>query len=55
MTPRILYRYLLRALVLSWAGVAGVLLTVLVVSQLPTVLNRALSKEIAPEVGAEPG
>jgi lipopolysaccharide export system permease protein len=48
--PRILYRYLLRSLVLSWAGVAGVLLTVLVVSQLPTVLNRALSKEIAPEV-----
>ena len=48
--PGILYRYLLRSLLASWAGVAGVLLTVLVVSQLPNVLNRALAKEIAPEV-----
>jgi lipopolysaccharide export system permease protein len=48
--PGILYRYLLRSLAASWAGVAGILLLVLVISQVPNVLNRALTREIAPEL-----
>ncbi len=50
MRPRILQAYLLRGLAASFAGVASLLLIVLVIGQVPTVLNRAVTREIAPEL-----
>lgn len=48
--PGILRSYVFRELAVSWATIAFVLLTVLLLSQVPRALERAMANQIAPEV-----
>jgi lipopolysaccharide export system permease protein len=45
--PRILYRYLLRRMVLSWLGLSLFLMTIMSIGQVPTILERAAEHQIA--------